>query len=184
MDKMGMEVNHVGPGLGGQHQGLAEPPDPVGGAVAGQILEPNPPGGAIARHAPAGAPAAPQPQRFTPEIFGKIDDGRLDLIVYGVNMWVRRAPERDDIYGQAARFEGLDFLGDERFGKPRIALQDECNRAPHVAFALTGLARTVDIGVARLHGETRFHHPIDVDETVEEPGYDDLRRRRLARQIA
>ena len=132
MEEVGVQVDDGGAELMGEHQRLAEAPRPVGRRVALEVTEPGAPRRAIAWQVARPAPGAPNPERFAPEVFGQVGDGRPDLAVDWVAVRIARAPERDDRDVESAVLEGADFLGDEGLGKPRIALEDVGDRAAHL----------------------------------------------------
>ena len=60
-----------------------------------------------------------------PEIFGQIEQRRLDLPVHRMDMSIGRMAQADDADIEPVRFERADLLGDEGFRKARIALEHE-----------------------------------------------------------
>ena len=62
------------------------------------------------------------------QVFGEIEDRRLDLAMDGVGGFVRRVAERYEKETQSEALEATQLLSDEGLGQARITLQDNGNR--------------------------------------------------------
>ena len=58
------------------------------------------------------------------QIFRQIMDGRFDLVMHGMAFCVGRPPERDEYQLEPRALQTEQFLRDEGFRQPRIALQN------------------------------------------------------------
>ena len=111
--------------LGGQHQGLAEAADPVGGTIAPQVRKPRGPGRAVAWRAPHPPPGAQHAQRLLIQILRQIEHGRRDLAMQRVHGGIGRVAQRHDQQRQAAALERQQLLRDEGLGQARPALDHD-----------------------------------------------------------
>jgi hypothetical protein len=128
VQEMGVQPADFRRQLGRQDQRLAEPPGPVDRRIAAEIGPPAAAGGAIAREPPGAPPAAQAAERLVQDVFGQIENRRLDLPMDGMDGAVGRMAQRDDADVEAARLQPEDLLGDEGLAQPRIALEDEGDR--------------------------------------------------------
>ena len=133
---MGVQPLDIGAEFVGQHHGLAEPAHPVAAKIAPQVAPKNARRPRETGQSPRGAPGAPYPSRFVVQIFRQIKDRRHNLVMYRMARRIGRVAQRDDANVHAALFQGADFVRDECFGKPRIAFQDDCDRARHRTLSL------------------------------------------------
>ncbi len=125
VQEMRVQPIDIGRQLGGQHQRLAEAPNPVRGRIAAQIGEPSAARAAIARPAPQPEPSAPDPARLAVEIFRQIEHSGADPAMDRMNCMVGRPAQRDDQDLEPALLQAENFLRDEGFRKARVALQNK-----------------------------------------------------------
>jgi hypothetical protein len=99
--------------LAGKDAGLPPAPPAVCRAIAGKISAEGCPGGMKAGQGLGPFPAASNPDRIVLEIFGQVEDLRLDLAMEVMDLALGRAPQRDDELTDAAPFQAKDLLCDE-----------------------------------------------------------------------
>ena len=117
--------------LVGKDQRLAESAHAAWRRIAPQIAQPEIPRFPVARISPFAQPGAQDAQRLEQEVFGQVQDGRTDFVVYRVAARIRRTAQRNDQDIQAAMLERRDFLRNEGLREPWIPLQDEGDTALH-----------------------------------------------------
>ena len=125
MQIMHVQMLHLRRQLACHGEGLPETAHAVGGEVALQIA-PERLDRASETLLPQAPERAPQhPHRLLVEVFRQIGDAGLDGLVHGMHGPLGRMAQGPDFQVQAALLEGQDFLGDEGFGKARIAFHDD-----------------------------------------------------------
>ena len=126
-----MQVSHLGPELLRQHHRLGKAPGPVRGGIAPQVRKPGTTGVAVSGAPPRAAPRAGDAGRFVAHVLRQVEDGCANLPVDRVAALLGGVTQGHDADVETRLLQRVDLLGDESLGEPRIALEDESERARH-----------------------------------------------------
>ena len=119
---MGVDAAGFGRQFNRQNHGLTKPADAVGCGVAQKVAKPDPKGFAVTGPFSRYPPRPHDADGFILEIFGKVIDRCADFVVDGVASRIGRMAQGNQLDIQAAHFQRTNFLRDESFGKPWVAL--------------------------------------------------------------
>jgi len=173
-------------------QAWAEAAPAVGGPVALQVALEHGPGTGVCRLRLRPAATRAYPRRVVLQIFRQIEDIGLDLVVDRVPGRVGRMAQRDDELPDAAPFQPVDLLGDERLGQAWITFDEDCcaghghfrgaGRFVSLVYRQSGRSGAQGLFLVNID-DVRLDHPVDHFETTEQVVEAGRRRFRLTRQV-